>query len=93
MQHQDEDLGDLEMSVLRLGNMAGAINDELIQQNKMLTKLDEDVDDAGNRLNFVTAQLSKLLKTKDGCQLWTVVILLLVLIVLGNNCTLLYDDL
>lgn len=35
-------------------------------------------------MNVVMASLSKLLKTKDGCQIWTIVILAVVLIILGT---------
>jgi len=73
------------------------IHEELVDQNRKLNKLDDDLDEAGNKMNFVMAKLSKLLKTKDGCQIWTIVILALVLVVLGelksfplivgNNCS------
>ena len=33
-------------------------------------------------MNFVMGKLAKLLKTKDSCQLWTVLILTLVLVIL-----------
>lgn len=82
MQEQDAQLETLGSAVERLDDMAGAINEELIEQGKMVSKLEDDLDDAGNKMNFVTAQLSKLLKTKDGCQIWTIVILCAVLIIL-----------
>jgi hypothetical protein len=37
----------------------------------------------GNKMNVVMATLSKLLKTKDGCQIWTIVVLVLILCILG----------
>lgn len=79
---QDIQLEGLGQAVERLDHMAGAIHDELDDQGRMLKQLDDDLDDAGNKMNFVTAQLSKLLKTKDGCQIWTIVILCVVLILL-----------
>ena len=33
-------------------------------------------------MNFVMGKLAKLLKTKDSCQIWTVVLLTLILILL-----------
>ena len=51
-------------------------------QNKMLDGLGEDLDDAEEKLGVVMGKLGKLLKTKDGCQLWTIVSLAIVLIVL-----------
>jgi hypothetical protein len=54
----------------------------LKEQNRLLDDLGDDIDDAGEKMNFVMGKLSKLLKTKDGCQIWTIVILALILIVL-----------
>jgi len=50
----------------------------------MLNQLDSDMDDAGEKMNFVLERLGKLLKTKNSCQLWTIVILVVVLIIMGN---------
>ena len=36
-------------------------------------------------MNFVMAKLSALLKTKDSCQIWTIVILAVILVVLGES--------
>jgi hypothetical protein len=51
----------------------------------MLDNLSGDMDTATNKINVVQAQLGKLLQTKDGCQIWTVVILALILIILGKE--------
>lgn len=75
---QDEQLEHLGSAVERLGDMAGSINDELKEQNRMLGELDEDLDEAGNKMNTVMATLSKSLRTKDSCQIYTVVVLILV---------------
>lgn len=48
----------------------------------MLDKLEQDVDDVNTKMNFVMASLGKLLKTKDGCTIWTIVILFLILCIL-----------
>lgn len=79
---QDVALGGLETAVDRLHVAGEAIGEELKLQNKMLNELDDDLDDAGNKMNFVQAKLSKLLKTKDGCQIWTIVGLAVVLLIL-----------
>jgi hypothetical protein len=42
------------------------------------------LDEAGEKMNFVMAKLSKLLKTKDGCQIWTIVILAVILVILSK---------
>ncbi|GMH57573.1 hypothetical protein TrST_g3973 [Triparma strigata] len=82
MRQQDEALEDLDGAVDRVGNMAEAINVELGVQNKMIDELGEDLDEAEARMGMVMGKLSKLLKTKDGCQLWTIITLTLVLLVL-----------
>ena len=79
---QDEQLDNLGEAVDRLGRIGTQVNEELKEQNIMLDGLDDDLDAAGNRMNVVQAQLSKLLKTKDGCVIWTVVILTLILALL-----------
>lgn len=79
---QDEALENLGDAVDRLGRIGTEVNEELKEQNIMLDGLDDDLDAAGNRMNVVQAQLSKLLKTKDGCVIWTVVILTLILALL-----------
>lgn len=82
---QDQALDSLGQAVDRLGDMGRSINVELKDQNRMLNELDNDLDDAGKKMNFVMAKLSVLLKTKDGCQIWTIVILSVILIVLGKS--------
>jgi hypothetical protein len=82
MENQDIALVSLGTSVDRLGQIGREVNQELKEQNLMLNQLDSDLDDAGNKMNVVMGSLSKLLKTKDGCQIWTVVILFIVLVLL-----------
>ena len=82
MRQQDETLTDLDSAVDRVHGMAGAINIELGQQNQMLDELEEDLDEAEMRMGVVMGKLGKLLKTKDGCQLWTIIGLTLLLFVL-----------
>jgi len=82
IEQQDVMLGDLGSAVDRLGDMGRGINEELKEQNTMLGQMDEDLDEAGEKMNFVMARLAKLLKTKDGCQLWTIIILCLILALL-----------
>ena len=82
MRQQDETLEELDGAVDRVGVLAGTINEELAVQNKMIDELGEDLDEAEERMGAVMGKLSKLLKTKDGCQLWTIISLTLVLVVL-----------
>jgi len=84
LKEQDVQVNALGQAVDRLHEFGRGINTELKLQNQMLDDLDKDLDEAGNKMNFVTAKLSKLLKTKDGCQIWTIVILGLILVGLGK---------
>lgn len=79
---QDIQLDHLGNAVDRLGHMGKDIEEELTEQNVMLDDLDNAMEDAGSKMNVVMGSLSKLLKTKDGCQIWTIVILAVILVIL-----------
>ena len=82
MRHQDDTLGELDEAVVRVGHMASAIHEELGMQDLMLDEMGEDLNDAEEKLGVVMGKLAKLLKTKDKCQLGTILGLLLTVIVL-----------
>jgi len=82
IREQDMALDELGMAVDKLHVIGRGVNEELKEQNRMLDDLDRDLDEAGGKMNFVQEALSKLLKTKDGCQIWTIVILFLILCIL-----------
>lgn len=82
MQQQDETLEELDDAVVRVGNMATSIHEELSTQNKILDEMDEDLQDAEEKLGVVMGKLAKLLKTKDKCQLGTILALMLTVLVL-----------
>jgi len=82
MHQQDEALDDLDVAVSRVGVMAGEIHEEIGHQNKMLSELDEDLADAEEKLGMVMGKLAKLLKTKNKCQLGTILVLCLVALIL-----------
>lgn len=82
MQEQDAALDTLGSAVDRLDHLGREVNHELKEQNAMLDDLDDELDAAGNKMNAVQASLAKLLKTKDGCTIWTIVVLTLIFIVL-----------
>ncbi len=86
IEQQDGALDSLGVAVDRLGAIGKDIHDEVKEQNSLLDSLGNEVDDAGNKMNVVTASLSKLLQTKDGCQIWTIVILFLILLLLSKCC-------
>lgn len=78
----DSHLDLIGTSVSHLGVMARTINVELDEQDRMITDLDKDVDDAQASMNVAMRQMSKLLKTKDSCQLWTILVLIVVMVIL-----------
>ena len=63
-------------------NIALEIQDELEVQNRMLNEVDRDMDEASDAMGMMMGKLGKLLKTKDNCQIWSVIILTLTLIAL-----------
>jgi chromosome segregation ATPase len=89
---QDVQLDHLGNAVDRLGQIGRDVHQELKEQNVMLDGLENDMTDAGQRMDAVTEALGKLLKTKDGCQIWTIVILAVILVILGECCAVLYCD-
>ena len=84
IKQQDVNLEHLERAVDTVGVMAKDINQELKEQDKLLDALGNEIDENKTRLDTVMQSLSKLLKTKDGCQIWTIVILTVILIILSK---------
>ena len=82
IQEQDEGLEQLDGAVDRIHGMAEEIHGELSAQARMLDDTEDELDETTEKMNFVMGKLSKLLKTKDTCQLWTIVALTVVLIVM-----------
>eukprot|EP00957_Ditylum_brightwellii_P046637 3539660-Ditylum_brightwellii.AAC.1 len=82
LQQQDETLDELDDAVERVGAMAGEIHEEIGQQSKMLSELEEDLVTAEEELGMVMGKLAKLLKTKNKWHLLTIIGLSLTVIVL-----------
>ncbi|KAG2789057.1 hypothetical protein JG687_00004595 [Phytophthora cactorum] len=82
MQEQDMSLAGLQTDITRLHGVTVEISSEVKHQNKMLDDLTDDVEEAQERMNFVMGRLSKLLKTKDKCQLGLILFLVAVLVVM-----------
>ncbi|KAL3672214.1 hypothetical protein V7S43_002876 [Phytophthora oleae] len=82
MREQDQSLAGLQTDITRLHGVTVEISSEVKNQNKMLDDLTDDVEEAQERMNFVMGRLSKLLKTKDKCQLGLILFLVAVLVVM-----------
>jgi predicted transcriptional regulator YheO len=93
LENQDKNIDILDEGATRLKELGHQIKDELEVQNKMLDQLEDDVDNANEHMTTVQAQLQKLLKSKDGCcQIWTIVILSLILVLLSFFFTFIFKD-
>jgi len=84
IKQQDQDLDHLGHAVDKLHNIGKEINTEIKEQQILLDNLDNEINDASSRMDTVMAALQKLLKTKDSCQIWTIVILAVILLVMGK---------
>ena len=78
----DKKIATVDKGVDSLLNRANEIKDITKEQDGMINELGNDMDEAQAKMDFVTAALAKLLKSKDGCQIWTIVILAVILIIL-----------
>ena len=78
----DKKIATVDKGVDSLLNRANEIKDITKEQDVMINELGNDMDEAQAKMDFVTAALAKLLKSKDGCQIWTIVILAVILIIL-----------
>jgi chromosome segregation ATPase len=87
---QDKNLDQLGNAVDRLGEIGRTINTEIKEQDVLLDALGNEIDDASSKMNTVQGALEKLLQTKDGCQIWTIVILAFILILLGETLLCIY---
>ena len=82
MQEQDETLDELGDAVIRVGEMAGQIGEEMGQQNIMLDDLDQDMTNAEEELGLVMGKMAKFIGTKDRRQLQTILTLTLIALIM-----------
>ena len=84
VRRQDQQLGNLEQSVTRLGDMAIVINDEITEQGAMLDELDADVDKVQTKMDVVVDTMGKMLKTKDKGTMCMICTLFLIVIIMAG---------
>eukprot|EP00475_Leptophrys_vorax_P029401 TRINITY_DN4314_c0_g1_i1.p1 TRINITY_DN4314_c0_g1~~TRINITY_DN4314_c0_g1_i1.p1 ORF type:complete len:268 (+),score=89.61 TRINITY_DN4314_c0_g1_i1:68-871(+) len=82
VKEQDEVLVSMEESLKRLRMQAEVIDNELDAQDKMLTALDERVDEGLNRLDINLKKIERLLNTKKRWQIYLIIVLIVILAVL-----------
>ena len=66
MKQQDQGLEMLGLSAERLGTLSMQINDELNQQNKMLSEMDDELDQANENLDIVTRKTKEFIAASGG---------------------------
>eukprot|EP00299_Pterocystis_sp_00344_P007755 c2661_g1_i1.p1 GENE.c2661_g1_i1~~c2661_g1_i1.p1 ORF type:complete len:244 (-),score=63.65 c2661_g1_i1:55-786(-) len=80
VREQDKDLEVLGDTVVRLGHLGLAINDELDRQKQMLDEMDEEVDRTQGRLSTAMSKVKVMLESSDKGKLCIMFILTLVFI-------------
>ncbi|CDJ68207.1 syntaxin family protein, putative [Eimeria necatrix] len=73
VQQQDEQLDELALAASRLHETALTINQELETQQQMLTDLDDAVERQASEMNFLMRRLSRVVRSSDVRQLWTII--------------------
>ena len=80
---QDEILDNMVSGVENLGEKAKVMNTQLDEEAQLLAQFELEMEEAQAKMNFVMRGMSKLLKTKDSCQLWLILFLLITIIILS----------
>lgn len=82
MKEQEQSIGVLSDNLTKLGHISKTIKEELIGQAALLDNLEIEINDAEERMNNLTKMVSKLLNTKSSCEIYTVIVLSIILIIL-----------
>jgi SYP6 family syntaxin len=81
---QDHQLDEIEMGVLRIGQMGRTIGEELESQQRILNALDDELDTTQTRLKATIKKINEIIRKSGGCsQLCVILVLLGVVIFLG----------
>jgi syntaxin 6 len=80
---QDEILDNMIDGVENLGEQAKVINQTLEEESQLLAQFELEMEEAQAKMNVVMRTMSKLLKTKDTCQLWLILFLTLTIVILA----------
>lgn len=81
LQEQDQGLEMLGKSAERLGQMSMQISEELGFQNKILTEMDEDLDEAYENLDVVTRKTKEFIRASGGTKNFLIILTLIAVIV------------
>lgn len=80
---QDEILDNMSAGVDTLGNMAKTLNTQLDEEAQLLAQFELEMEEAQAKMNVVLRSMAKLLKTKNTCQLWLIVFLIVTIGILS----------
>merc|ERR1719438_66240 len=76
LRQQDEGLEMLSQSARRLGELSLGISEELGEQNKMLDRMENDLDRTTNTLHFITARTKDLISRSGGKKNFIIIVCL-----------------
>ena len=79
--NQDVSLDKMSDSLDRLGQMAKAIDSELQEQDKIIDDVDKNIDEVQGRMDAAIKSVEKLLKTKSKCQMATIAVLVIIVVI------------
>jgi hypothetical protein len=80
MQQQDAGLEMLGQHAERLGEMSMQIHEELGQQNRILTEMDDELDEANQNLDLVTRKTKEFIQASGGTKNFVVILTLAVIV-------------
>ena len=80
---QDEILDNMSAGVDTLNTMAKEINTNLDEEQQLLAQFELEMEEAQAKMNVVLRSMAKLLNTKNTCQLWLIVFLIVTIGILS----------
>jgi SNARE domain len=82
LQQQDMGLDMLGQQAQRLGQMSLQISEELDSQNKILSEMDDDLDEANQNLDLVTRKTKEFIEASGGTRNFLVILVLVCVVIL-----------
>ena len=82
LEAQDEVLDDLHGAVQRVKSMAGQMNEELAQQNRMIGSLEEQMDHVSSTMGSLKRKMTEMAKSKDRGKYCAIMVLSIILMLL-----------
>jgi SNARE domain len=82
LQQQDMGLDMLGQQAQRLGQMSLQISEELDSQNKILSEMDQDLDEANQNLDLVTRKTKEFIEASGGTRNFLVILALICVVII-----------